>query len=237
MLNGQQVFAIIPVRGGSKGIPGKNLYKINGVSILERTIKLALNCEYIDRVLVSTDDDTMFAIAQQYDVATRSKRPENLATDSALTVDVLLHVINTENIPDNAYILLLQTTSPLRIQSDLESLFTMFEQKLGQYDSAVSVTEHDDPHPNKIQKIENGYLESYLGTESMVPRQSLPKVFRLNGAFYLTDVLTLKKRRSFFTPKTMPYLFPKERSVNLDTMMDLYLLETIIERKLVTIEA
>jgi len=236
VLNGKKVYAIIPVRGGSKGIPGKNLYKINGVSILERTIMLAQKCSYVDAILVSTDDNEMYEISKRMGVATKEKRPDELATDSALTIDVLLHTAATEEIEEDAYILLLQTTSPLRIKRDIDSLFEAFERQKDEFDSAVSVTEHDDPHPNKIQKIENGYVVSYLGVESMVPRQLLPNVYRLNGAFYLTDIQTLKNRKSFFTDKTMPFIFPKERSVNLDTMMDLYLLETILEKKLVEIE-
>lgn len=236
MLNGNKVYAVIPARGGSKGIPGKNLYKINGISILERTIMLAKNCEFVDNVFVSTDDIEMYAIAKRLNVATSVKRPDFLATDSALTIDVLLNVIETEGIPEDTYLLLLQTTSPLRIKKDIDSFFKEFEQTIYQFDSSVSITEHDDPHPDKIQKIDNGCVVSYLGTESMVPRQSLPKVYSLNGAFYLTDVKTLKAKKSFFTDRTKPFLFPKERSVNLDTMMDLYLLETILEKKLVELE-
>ncbi|MBV5320166.1 MAG: acylneuraminate cytidylyltransferase family protein [Sulfuricurvum sp.] len=236
MIRGKKIYAIIPARGGSKGIPRKNLYKINGVSILERTVNLAQKCHYIDKIYISTDDDEMFEIAKRLNVNTQNKRPKDLATDSALTIDVLLHTIDIENIENDAYILLLQTTSPLRSSKDLADLFQQFERGMDIFDSCVSITEHDDPHPNKIQKIENGFVLSYLGTESMVPRQSLPKVYRLNGAFYLTDVKTLKNKRSFFTEHTMPFHFPKERSVNLDTMMDLYLLETILEKKLIEVE-
>ena len=96
MLNGKKVYVIIPARGGSKGIPGKNLYKINGISILERTVILAKECNYVDSIFISTDDDAMYKISKRLCVETRTKRPDYLATDSALTIDVLEHVIKKE---------------------------------------------------------------------------------------------------------------------------------------------
>ena len=235
MLNQKKVYAIVPVRGGSKGIPRKNLYRLGKDTLLERTIKQGKLCKYVDQVVVSTDDPEMYEITKKYNVNAPTLRPAHLATDTAKTVDVVLHLIQELNIGD-AYILLLQTTSPLRTLEDLNNLFKVFEANLDRADAIVSLAEHDDPHPNKIQKIEDGYVTSYLGVESMVPRQSLPKVYRLNGAFYLTHSDILIPKRTFMPERTLPFVMPRERSVNLDSKMDLYLMEMLIEKGIVIIE-
>jgi CMP-N,N'-diacetyllegionaminic acid synthase len=235
MVRGQPVTAIIPVRGGSKGVPGKNLYRLGRDTLLERTIKLAKKCQYIDRTLVTTDHPEMHTIAASYGVSSSTLRPAYLATDDAKTVDVILHLIDAEKI-EEGYILLLQVTSPLRTLDDLSGLCRTFDEANPSVDAIVSLTAHDDPHPDKIQKIENGYVQSYLGVESMVPRQYLPKVYRLNGAFYLTHADILKSKHTFLPEKTLPFIMPKERSVNLDNMMDIYLLETMVTRKIVELE-
>jgi CMP-N-acetylneuraminic acid synthetase len=234
MFNKKKVIVIIPVRGGSKGIPRKNLYKIGNDTLLERTIKLAKKCTRVDRVIVSTDDDEMYAISKKYCVNTKEKRPSYLASDTASTIDVIIHTLEESSI-DDAYVLLLQVTSPLRTLDDLNNLLDSFSNHRDA-NAIISMCEHDDPHPAKIQKIENGFVQSYMGVESMVARQMLPKVYRLNGAFYLTHLDIIKSKRSFFTNKTMPYIMPPERSINLDTMNDLYLLESLIDKGIVNVE-
>jgi|CXWL01.1.fsa_nt_gi CMP-N-acetylneuraminic acid synthetase len=236
MIRGQKLTAIIPVRGGSKGIPRKNLSRLGKDTLLERTIKLAKACPYVDRVLVSTDDKEMFAIAQQYGVAMKDLRPAELATDTAKTVDVVKQAIAAENI-DEGYILLLQVTSPLRVLADLQALCNALDNASPeQAESIVSLVEHDSPHPDKIQKIDEGYVCSYLGKESMVARQQLPKVYSLNGAFYLTHRDILLTKSTFMPTKTIPYVMPPERSLNLDTKMDMFLLEMLVEKGRIMIE-
>ena len=234
MLNNKKVYAIIPARGGSKGIPRKNLYKIGGLTLLERTILLGKECKYIDKVLVSTDDQEMYDISKKYKVNTPGLRPSYLATDTAKTIDVVIDLMDELSIRDS-YILLLQVTSPLRKSDDIENLFKIFEENKDSCNAIVSLTEFDDPHPNKIQKIENGFVKSYLGVESMVPRQELPKVYRLNGAFYMTSTEILRKYRTFIPEKTIPFIMPEERSLNLDNKYDLYLLEALMQKGLIEI--
>jgi CMP-N,N'-diacetyllegionaminic acid synthase len=235
MIRGLPVSVIIPVRGGSKGIPGKNLYRMGRDSLLVRAIKIAKLCNYVDQVLVSTDDQNMFEISQSYSVALNSLRPKELATDDAKTVDVVLDAIQKASI-STGWILLMQVTSPLRTLEDLNDFCKAFHQGLLDANSAVSLVSFDSPHPDKIQKIEDGIVKSYLGKESMVPRQSLPEVFALNGAFYLVDVETLVRERRFITEKTVPFVMSKEKSINLDTMEDIHYLEMMLEKKHINIE-
>jgi len=235
MLKGQKVTAIIPVRGGSKGIPGKNLYRLGRDTLLERTIKIAKLCSYIDRVLVTTDNKEMYEIALRHAVSTQNLRPVNLASDNAKTVDVVLDVIQTESV-ESGWVLLLQVTSPLRTLDDLNAFCKMFDDDSSQSDAAVSLVKFDSPHPDKIQKIEDGLVKSYLGKESMLARQSLPQVYALNGAFYITHRDILITSRTFMPLRTLPFVMPEERSVNLDTMSDVYTLEAMIAKGLYQIE-
>lgn len=233
MLNNKKVVAIIPVRGGSKGIPGKNLYKLGKDTLLERTIKLAKKCSFIDKVIVSTDDNEMYVISKKYEVDTKEKRPDHLAGDSSKTIDVVIHTLDEFQLED-VYVLLLQVTSPLKNLNDLNGVFDEFSNNNA--DAIVSLCSHDDPHPDKIQKIDNGYVKSYMGVESMVARQLLPKVYRLNGAFYLTHSSIVRNQKTFLPVKTIPYIMPPERSVNLDTTYDIYNLEALVDKKIVEIE-
>jgi len=235
MILGKQLVAIIPVRGGSKGIPRKNLYRLGKDTILERTIKLAQQNSAVDRVVVSTDDQEMFEISKKYNAAAPTLRPAHLATDNAKTIDVVLHVIDEMHLKD-CYVLLLQTTSPLRSRSDLDALLANFQSAQPEADAIVSLVRHDSPHPMKIQKIEQGYVKSLMGVDSMVARQSLPEVFALNGAFYLTHSDVLLAQKTFMPSKTAAYVMPEERSVNLDNQKDLLLLEMLIEKSIVKIE-
>jgi CMP-N,N'-diacetyllegionaminic acid synthase len=235
MLRGQPVTAVIPVRGGSKGIPGKNLYRLGRDTLLERTIKIAKLCPYVDRVLVSTDNPEMYEIAQRYAVAAPTLRPAELASDNAKTVDVVLNLIETAPI-EAGWVLLLQVTSPLRTLGDLNEFCRTFDEADLSVEAIVSLMKHDSPHPDKIQKIEGGLVVSYLGKESMVARQLLPEVYSLNGAFYLTHRDTLVTRKTFLPALTIPFIMPEERSLNLDGKLDLFLLEALMEKGRIGLE-
>ena len=202
---------------------------------MERTIKLAKRCNYIDRILVTTDHPEMFAIAHSHGVAMRSLRPSHLATDAARTIDVVLNVLESEEI-DNSYILLLQVTSPLRMLQDINDYCETFERADQSIQAIVSLVCHDSPHPDKLQKIENGLVVSNSGKESMVARQLLPKVYALNGAFYLTSCDVLRKHKTFLPKKTIPFIMPEERSINLDAEVDILLLECLLEKGRVQLE-
>jgi len=235
MIRNQPLTAVIPVRGGSKGIPGKNLHRLGKDTLLERSIKRALRCPYVDRVVVSTDSPQMHDIACAYGVAMPALRPAELATDSAKTVDVVLHLMETAPV-ELGYIVLLQVTSPLCTLADLNELCRSFDRAAPAAEAIVSLVRHDSPHPDKIQKIDHGYVKSYLGRESMVARQSLPEVYALNGAFYMTHRDILIKQRTFMPGHTMPFVMPAERSVNLDHQIDLIVLDALVEKGIYAIE-
>jgi N-acylneuraminate cytidylyltransferase len=229
MIRNEPLTAIIPARGGSKGLPRKNLYQIDGETLIERAIRVAQDSGRVDRVLVTTDDPEIYQIAKARAAAPPSLRPWHLARDNSRTIDAVHHLIGDAQV-DRGYLLLLQVTSPLRTSADLVSLCERLE-AYPEADAIASVVRHEAPHPNKIMKIDGPYLVSYLGTPANVPRQTLPVVYALNGAFYLTSLSVVMEQHTFIPERTLPFEMPPERSVNLDGPLDLLLLEAILKRR------
>ncbi len=225
MIRGAPLTAIIPVRGGSKGIPGKNLRRVGNDSLLERTIKFAKNSARIDRIIVSTDDAAMHEIASRHGVQSPSLRPAHLATASATSSDVVEHVL-TECAVTGGYILLLQVTSPFRRLADLEEFCATFERS--QAEAIVSLVAVDEPRPEKLKRIAGGRIVPYMAEGFEGPRQALPQPYRLNGAFYLISLEAFRRERRFIPETSIPFLMPDERSHNLDSMTDWMIMEAML---------
>lgn len=229
MLRGKKLIAIIPVRKNSKGIKKKNLLKINGKTLLDRTIEIAKKNKFVDQTIVSTDCRQMFNISKKYGVNDNCLRPKKLSGGRALTTDLVKYIIKKYDLK-KSYILLLQVTSPFRNQKLLNSFLKHFKNKK-YFNSSVSISQFDSPHPYKIQIIKNKILYSFLNKESMVPRQSLPKVFKLSGMFYLCDAEQIVKNKSFFKHPVLPFIIKNEFSLNLDTYEDLVILKDKLKNK------
>lgn len=231
MINNRKVVAIIPARGGSKGIPGKNLYKVHGKSLVELAVELAKSHHEIDEVYVSTDCEDIYSLSRKLGVSTPTLRPKHLATDESKTSDVIRNLVETGILKKEDILLLLQPTSPLRSRENLFDVVEAFSKE--KPSAVVSVCEVSEPHPYKVQTIENGFLSSFMGSNSSVPRQSLPSVYRLNGAFYLINVSSVLEEDTFVPKRSLPYLMEEINSINLDSKMDLLLLDTIIKEGLI----
>lgn len=233
MLNGKKVFAIVPARAGSKGIPRKNLYCLGKQTLLERAIHIGRGCQYVDHVYVSTDDPEMWEISRKQGAHTPEPRPRELATDTTKTIDVIKYLIPELNM-DDSYVLLLQPTSPLRTVKDANLVCGLLEGRLEE--AVVSLTELAHPHPYKVQVLRDGYVRSLMGVESTVPRQSLPKVYVPNGAFYLTPTEVIMVEDTLMPERTVPYMMPPITSINLDGPLDIILLEALIEKGIVRLD-
>ena len=220
------ITAIIPARAGSKGIPGKNIWSYEGVTLLERAIRLGRACERVGRVIVSTDDNHMRELALRTGAECPALRPPHLATDAATSAAVVEHVLR-ESAVAGGHILLLQVTSPLRQLSDLNALLDFY---LGANAPAtVSVVKWDEPRPEKLKKIEAGKLVPYLGAGFEGPRQALPQAYALNGAFYVIQHDVFLEKKSFFPEGTTAFEMPASRSHNLDSPTDLAILEAMLQ--------
>ena len=225
MIRGAPLTAIIPVRGGSKGIPRKNLRRVGNDSLLERAIKFARNSPRIDRIIVTTDDPEMHEVATRYDVQSPSLRPAHLSNDSAAASKVVEHVLHECNVT-NGFLLVLQVTSPFRRLGDLEDLCTAYEQS--QADAIVSLVAIDEPRPEKMKRIVEGHIEPYMADGFEGPRQALPQPYRLNGAFYMISLEAFRRGLSFIPKASIPFVMPDERSHNLDSMTDWNIMEAML---------
>ena len=221
--------AIIPARSGSKGIPNKNIYKLIGRPLIDYTIKAALESNCFERVIVSTDCKKIAKIAEECGAEVPFLRPESLAGDTAKSIDAVLDVL--DRLADKYQTCcLLQPTAPLRSAEDIQAAIQSFESS-GK-DALVSVSRFEEPHPYKLKIIEAGNLKPFInGKESEVPRQLLPQCYCLNGAIYLNKVKFLEENRTFFAKETEAFLMPEERSVNIDTKLDLILAEVLLKSR------
>lgn len=225
MLVDRPITAIVPARGGSKGLPGKNLLKLGKFTLLERAILIAKQCQNVDRVIVSTDDEEMQALAGAHDAAAPGLRPDVLASDTATSADVVCDLIDMADIAPG-WLLLLQPTSPLRTLGDLTGLLALAKQSGAR--SVVSVVAHEEPRPEKLLKIRDGELEPYLDAMHEGPRQALPMPYALNGAFYLIDRDLFLETGSFLPTGTKAFVMPEARSANIDGPGDWDMLNAMV---------
>lgn len=221
-----KVVAVIPVRGGSKGIHKKNLIQVLGKPLMDWSIEAGIKATCITDVVVSSDDDELLENARKFKDVIALKRPSELAQDNSPTEPVLVHVIETlkEQQKKYDYLVLLQATSPLRNANDVDSAFS--ELKNTKATSLISVCEPEH-HPLKSFKInEDGMLIGLVNNEyPFMPRQVLPKVYQPNGAIYMVEITSFLENGKLFTNTTIPYVMSAEKSVDIDTKEDIERLE------------
>jgi CMP-N,N'-diacetyllegionaminic acid synthase len=223
-----RVLAVIPARGGSKGIPGKNIKALGGKPLIAWTIDVAHSASYIDRLVVSTDDEEIARVARSHGADVPFIRPPGLATDNAPTIDTILHAV--ENLPGFDWILVLQPTSPFRVAEDIEGILKLCQSESAP--AAVSIAEASINPYWMYQKSEGSVLRPLLELPpTFTRRQDLPKVYALNGALYLAEISWLKKKKTFINGETVGYEMPKYRSLDLDTLEDWEFAEYLIEHK------
>lgn len=221
--------AIIPARGGSKGIPRKNIRILGNKPLIAYTIQAALQAKKIDRVIVSTEDEEIETISQNYG-AEIIKRPVELAEDNSSPIDVIIHVIDTlkgKIRQEPELIVLLQPTSPFRTSSDIDKAIELFDPSI--CESIVSICECKKT-PFKTLVIENNYLTPFIDVKHMhASRQTLPTVYYPNGAIYISPPQILREKGTFHVEASIPYLMPQERSLDIDTETDLMVAELYLE--------
>lgn len=233
MINGKRVLAIIPARGGSKGLPGKNIKDLRSKPLIAWSIEQAKSCSDIDRIVVSTDDEEIAKVAKKYSAEVPFIRPSELASDTASTIDVIFHAIDWFKKHEDyrpKYILLLQPTSPLRTVEDIERVIQTLKDKNARAVVSICETDHHPWWSNTLP--ENGNMKDFLRPEILNKRrQDLLVFYRLNGAMYLADTDYLHECNGFFGPDTFAYKMPKNRSVDIDSDVDFKLAVLLLEEK------
>ena len=222
------VVCVIPARGGSKGLPGKNIKMFCGKPLIAHTIEQAKQSKYIDRAIVSTEDNEIAQISLEYGAEVPFIRPMELAGDSVATIDVLLHAINwleyKEQYPFKILVLL-HVTTPLRSVEDIDnSIALLVEEKA---DNIFSVAEaYRNPYFNMIEINKNGYA-ALVKKGIFTTRQEAPLVYDMNSSIYVWWKELLKEKKKIFLDKTKIYIMPKERSIDIDDAIDFRLAEIL----------
>lgn len=223
-----KTFALIPARGGSKGIPRKNIKLIAGKPLIVWTIEAALRSSLLSAVVVSTDDPEIADVARRAGAQVPFMRPVILAQDQTPGLDPVLH--SFDQLPQFDSVLLLQPTSPLRTTDDIDACLQLA--RAHNSPSVVSVSEADT-HPYWTYRVtENHALRRFVDAEPISRRQDLPPAFALNGALYFAEVDWLRSRGSMVGAETLAYVMAKERSVDLDTSLDWKIAELLLKESL-----
>lgn len=221
MIAGSSVLAIIAARGGSKGVPGKNILAIGGRPLIQWTIDAARASRHIDRLVLSSDDPAIMAVAAQGGCEVPFQRDATLATDKASSIDVVLDALL--RLPGHDIVVLLQPTSPLRNTADIDAAIELLVSSGAP--ACVSLREADE-HPYWTFRLGlDGTLARYApipdGPDGMpLRRQDLPAAWCLNGAVYVARVDWFLRERSFLSAQTLGYAMPAERSLDIDTPAD-----------------
>lgn len=224
-MNEKSVLAIIPARGGSKGIPGKNIKKFAGKPLISWTIEEAKKSKYISRLILSSDDDEIIMIAQQYGCEIPFKRPKELAEDNTSGMIPVLHALQNINEKFD-YVLLLQPTSPLRTVEDIDQCI---EYTISTNSTFVVSISEVNKSPYWMYEIDQQDTMKKLMTNDNTPaiRQQLSKVYVLNGALYIGKVEQFQMYQTFLTNETKGFIMPQDRSFDIDSPLDFWICEQL----------
>lgn len=229
MYKGKRILAVIPARGGSRGLPRKNIRLFGGKPLIAWTIGTALKSAYLDKVIVSTDDKAIAAVAERCGAEVPFRRPKALATDKAGMMGVVFHAIDYAEKTEGSYdlVLLLQPTSPLRSSSDIDNAIRLFFTKHAGSIVSVCAVDHHPYWSNAL--LRDGSMKRFVRRcTTHVTRQELVPHYRVNGALYLAAMDWLKRTKSFFGTRTYAYIMPRERSVDIDDMVDFKFAESLL---------
>ena len=222
MYGNKRILGLIPARGGSKGLPGKNIRPLAGKPLLAWTIEAAQQSEFVDRVVLSSDDEAILDCGRRWGADVPFVRPAPLAADDTPGMAVVRHAL--EQLPGYDHVVLLQPTSPLRSGKDVDgAIQRLFSANAP---ACVSVTPAEKS-PYWMYFLSGDYrLQPVLPlADRAVNRQSLPDVYVLNGAVYVAEIGWLQQSGSFLSEQTVAYLMPVERSVDIDSERDFALAE------------
>jgi CMP-N,N'-diacetyllegionaminic acid synthase len=227
MYKQRSILAIVPARGGSKGIKKKNIRPLLNKPLVAWTIEEAKKSVLIDRIIVSSDDLEIIEVAKQYGADAPFIRPSELAQDDTPGVLPVLHSIN--ELPGYDYIILLQPTSPLRRVTDIDKALRQCIDQNGQILVSVAKTRKS---PYWMYKLDIDLIMSPLFPDTVFTRrQDIPPVFETNGAIYIAGTRWLKEHRTFIHPETKGYVMNEEDSYDIDTLLDFYICEQLLRQR------
>lgn len=235
MINGKRVIAIVPARGGSKGLPGKNIKELCGKPLIAWSIEAGLGSQYIDEVVVTTDSEEIARIARAFGASVPFIRPAELASDTATSFDVIKHALafyENELHKKFDYIVLLEPTSPLREKGDID---ISIEHLLSnpQASAVVGICKTESQNPAfLVKKNDNNFLVGYENQDMRVlRRQEISDVYFFEGSVYVSHTDTLLARKTFYHEHTLGYEVTKWKSLEIDDLDDFVMVEALMKHK------
>jgi len=227
--NNVRVLGLIPARGGSKGVYKKNIRIVNGKPLIAHSIEIARDSKYIDTVAVSTDDREIADASRRYG-ALVVPRPKKFSGDKSPTIDAIFHAVEWLKERNKCFdvVALIEPTSPLRKNSDLDDAVKLFIKNFDKADSLVSLGEVHLENSYITKKIEQGYVKPLIDIDKAIhQRQQLPKVYFPYGVIYLSKIESLKKYRTFYQERTIPYFIERWQNYEIDDFYDYLCVERI----------
>lgn len=230
MYKGKRILAIIPARGGSKGLPGKNIRPLLGKPLIGWTVEAAKNSKYIDDVFVSTDSREIADKAESFGVSVPELRPDELASDKATSASVVLYTLDLFRKQGKLYdyFLLLEPTSPLRKPNDLDNAIALAcdnPDKAG----VVSLGEVHMEHPSIVKRVdEKSVIKPYVDAQKVTQRQQLDKAFFPYGVVYLVRTDYFEKKQLFYGSDSLPYFIERWQCYEIDDLYDFIAIEAIL---------
>ncbi len=229
MYKDKKILGVITARGGSKGIPRKNIKDLAGKPLIAYTVEAAKQSKYLTRCIVSTDDQEIADVSKQYGANIPFMRPEELAQDQSTSMEVVQHVLKDIG-EEYDYLMILQPTSPLRAAEDIDGCIIKAVDT--DADSVMSMKELDDFSAKKLKRIDNDEIVPWLEDEGKESsrRQDLDQVYKRNCAIYLTKTELIKKG-DLFGKVSRPYIMPEDRSIDINQLVDFNLAEFYLKNK------
>lgn len=225
---------VIPARGGSKGLPGKNIKPLNNKPLIYYSIDIARKFVSDKMICVSTDDDEIIKCVEAYGIKVQFKRPAELASDTSSTYDVIKHAVSKYDSASIDTVVLLQPTSPFRLYSHVNETMKLFTTGIDAVYS-VKVT-HANPYSLLYVLNQDGFIEKVMKGNYGDRRQDLPTVYELNGAIYVYNCKSLLERNPANFSKIRHYVMPELNSVDIDTPIDWAWAEFLLEKKLIQLD-
>lgn len=232
MIDGKTVLAVIPARGGSKGIHKKNITPIAGKPLIAWTIIEAKKSQYIDDLILSSDDPEIIDTAYKYGCAAPFIRPKELAADTSSSMDVVLHAIAfMSTLKHFDLFMLLEPTSPLRTIEDIDTALEILSSN-SNAESIVGVSRVENVHPSFLVRINKGVIEPYSKSEyGILRRQELETLYFYEGSIYGSYIQSLKNRKSFYHNACLAYEVPRWKSFEVDNPEDLIIIEALLNAR------
>lgn len=226
MIDNQKILAVVAARGGSKGLPGKNIADLGGRPVVAWSVAAAHGSKLVDRTILSSEDPTIIAAARAANCDVPFVRPAALATDNASIADVVVHALESLN-QHYDYVVLLQATCPLRAAEDIDGCISVCIKRNAM--SAVTITAVEK-HPHwMFTRGEDDRIVPFGSWDDLRKRrQDLPETYVVNGAVYVAKASWFAKAKDFYSPDTVAWLMPRERSVDIDDTTGLALARALI---------